>query len=88
MRRLAAGKSPFQADRGHIHHLLLDSGLSQRQVVLIIYAFALSFGLVAVIGDSRLKVFALGILMAIVVIGIMSLSLSARHRKSSLKSKT
>ena len=37
IRRLLAGKSPLAADRGHIHHRLIDRGLSVRQAVLIIY---------------------------------------------------
>jgi UDP-GlcNAc:undecaprenyl-phosphate GlcNAc-1-phosphate transferase len=38
IRRLASGRSPFAADRGHIHHRLLDLGLSHRGTVLTIYA--------------------------------------------------
>lgn len=38
IRRLLAGKSPLAPDRGHIHHRLIDRGLSVRQAVLIIYA--------------------------------------------------
>ena len=34
IRRLLTGKSPMQADRGHLHHRLVDSGLSQKQTVL------------------------------------------------------
>ncbi len=37
VRRLAAGRSPFAPDRGHIHHRLLDLGLSHRNTVLVIY---------------------------------------------------
>lgn len=37
IRRLLAGKSPLAADRGHIHHRLIDRGLSVRQAVLTIY---------------------------------------------------
>jgi UDP-GlcNAc:undecaprenyl-phosphate GlcNAc-1-phosphate transferase len=37
VRRLATGRSPFTPDRGHIHHRLLDLGLSHRQTVLLIY---------------------------------------------------
>lgn len=37
VRRLLAGKSPLAADRGHIHHRLIDSGLTVRQAVLVIY---------------------------------------------------
>jgi len=37
-RRLLAGRSPFTPDRGHIHHRLLDLGLTHRGAVLLIYA--------------------------------------------------
>lgn len=36
-RRVLAGKSPFHADRMHLHHRLLDFGHSQRRAVLILY---------------------------------------------------
>jgi UDP-GlcNAc:undecaprenyl-phosphate/decaprenyl-phosphate GlcNAc-1-phosphate transferase len=36
-RRLAARRSPFTPDRGHIHHRLLDLGLTHRGAVLFIY---------------------------------------------------
>ena len=36
-RRLRAGKSPFAADRLHLHHRLLDMGHSPRQAVFIFY---------------------------------------------------
>jgi UDP-GlcNAc:undecaprenyl-phosphate/decaprenyl-phosphate GlcNAc-1-phosphate transferase len=38
VRRLWQGRSPLAADRGHIHHRLIDRGLSTRQAVLFIYA--------------------------------------------------
>lgn len=37
LRRLRAGKSPFEADRRHLHHRLLDMGHSPVQAVLIFY---------------------------------------------------
>jgi len=37
VRRLAARRSPFSADRGHFHHRLLDLGLTHRGAVLLIY---------------------------------------------------
>lgn len=40
IRRLAAGKSPFSADRKHLHHRLLDMGHSQLHAVLIFYGWA------------------------------------------------
>lgn len=40
LRRLRAGKSPFSADRKHLHHRLLDMGHSHFHAVLIFYAWA------------------------------------------------
>lgn len=39
LRRLSAGKSPFSADRKHLHHRLLDMGHSHMQAVLILYSW-------------------------------------------------
>ena len=39
IRRLRAGKSPFSADRKHLHHRLLDMGHSHLHAVLIFYAW-------------------------------------------------
>jgi UDP-GlcNAc:undecaprenyl-phosphate GlcNAc-1-phosphate transferase len=38
LRRLSAGKSPFTADRKHLHHRLLDMGHSHLHATLIFYA--------------------------------------------------
>ena len=49
VRRTAAGRSPFSADRGHMHHKLLDFGYSQRAAVMVMYIWTafLAFGGVA-----------------------------------------
>lgn len=39
IRRMSAGKSPFSADRKHLHHRLLDMGHTQLRAVLIFYAW-------------------------------------------------
>jgi UDP-GlcNAc:undecaprenyl-phosphate GlcNAc-1-phosphate transferase len=39
LRRLRAGKSPFSADRLHLHHRLLDMGHSHLHAVLIFYSW-------------------------------------------------
>jgi len=41
LRRFLERRSIFAADRGHLHHRLIDSGLTQRQAVLSIYAVTL-----------------------------------------------
>jgi UDP-GlcNAc:undecaprenyl-phosphate/decaprenyl-phosphate GlcNAc-1-phosphate transferase len=40
MRRFLRNKPIFTADRGHIHHRLLDRGLSARQAMWVLYLFA------------------------------------------------
>jgi UDP-GlcNAc:undecaprenyl-phosphate/decaprenyl-phosphate GlcNAc-1-phosphate transferase len=42
-RRLIRGISIFLADRNHVHHRLLDMGLSQRQVVVVLYGVCAIF---------------------------------------------
>ena len=39
--RIIKGTSPFAADRNHIHHILLNNGLSHRQIFLTILLFNL-----------------------------------------------
>lgn len=39
VRRLLAGKSPFSADRKHLHHRLLDMGHTDVRAVVIFYAW-------------------------------------------------
>lgn len=48
LRRICAGKSPFTADRGHLHHRLVDMGFTQKESVKILYAICSMFGLIAV----------------------------------------
>jgi UDP-GlcNAc:undecaprenyl-phosphate/decaprenyl-phosphate GlcNAc-1-phosphate transferase len=45
--RLRQGKSPFQADKRHLHHRLLGAGLSHRWAVLFIYSLTLWVGSLA-----------------------------------------
>ena len=48
-RRILHGQSPFHADRGHIHHKLIDMGMSQKQAVAVLYAISAVLGLIAVL---------------------------------------
>jgi UDP-GlcNAc:undecaprenyl-phosphate GlcNAc-1-phosphate transferase len=40
IRRLAKGKNPFKADRGHLHHLLVDGGLSHPASVKLLVSLS------------------------------------------------
>jgi UDP-GlcNAc:undecaprenyl-phosphate GlcNAc-1-phosphate transferase len=47
VRRYISGRPVFTGDREHIHHKLLQQGLSQRQVVIILYGVSAVFALVS-----------------------------------------
>ncbi len=50
--RVRAGRSPFAADRGHLHHLLLDLGVPARVIVFVYYAVTLCLGALALLLPS------------------------------------
>jgi UDP-GlcNAc:undecaprenyl-phosphate GlcNAc-1-phosphate transferase len=47
LRRFLNGKSLFSADDEHIHHKLLQRGLSHRQAVVVLYAVSACFALIS-----------------------------------------
>jgi len=49
LRRLISGKPVFGADREHIHHKLLDLGMKQQQIVILLYGIAAFFGFYSLI---------------------------------------
>jgi UDP-GlcNAc:undecaprenyl-phosphate GlcNAc-1-phosphate transferase len=69
-RRFLDRRSIFAADRGHIHHRLLDMGLTHRRSVLSLYLVSVAFTIVALIaylGRSWQIGFALFALTAVLV---------------------
>jgi UDP-GlcNAc:undecaprenyl-phosphate GlcNAc-1-phosphate transferase len=71
-RRYTGGRS-MGADRRHLHHRLLDLGLSQRQVVLLYYSVSLLFGAIALLvpaGNRLLKLGAIA-LMVLFLAGVL-----------------
>jgi UDP-GlcNAc:undecaprenyl-phosphate GlcNAc-1-phosphate transferase len=53
IRRIVKGKPIMQADRGHLHHRLIDMGLSHKQSVLVLYTASASVGLSAFVFAER-----------------------------------
>lgn len=52
VRRLIKGKSlkaVFQADKGHLHHKLIEKGFTQKEAVLLLYGVSVACGMFAVI---------------------------------------
>ncbi len=65
LRRFVNKKPIMQADRGHLHHRLLDRGLSQKQTVLVLYAISLLLGVTGIL-FAHLS-FGIGITLFIIV---------------------
>jgi UDP-GlcNAc:undecaprenyl-phosphate GlcNAc-1-phosphate transferase len=55
VRRMRAGKSPFSADRMHLHHRLQNMGHSHRRTVLLMYLWAALFS-GTVVGLSVIRI--------------------------------
>ncbi|SHH22151.1 glycosyltransferase family 4 protein [Tepidibacter thalassicus] len=78
IRRKLNGKPIMQADKGHLHHRLLNRGLTQRQTVLILYSISLFLGISAALisGSSLFKaVFILALDVVFIYYGIIRLRL-------------
>lgn len=50
VRRTMHGRSPFHADRTHMHHLLIDGGFSVSGIVFLLTGLSLAIGLIAALG--------------------------------------
>ncbi len=75
--RLRLGRSPFLGDRGHLHHRLLDLGLSHRRVVFLFYLLCAVFGTLALILGTGLQ--KLLVLLCMGLVSLVVLVLLARR---------
>ncbi len=88
IRRLRAGRSIGQADKGHIHHQLLDLGLSQKKAVLLMWAvtawLAVSGVLVSVVGQGLglVLVLVMAVLGLFAFIGVVTAGTLAQNGKN------
>ena len=83
VRRILSGRSPFSADRGHLHFLLLDVGFTQRQTALIIYSLCIVFGVIALIASPTQKILAIFALVIIIILLLTVLTLTKRRKAQS-----
>ncbi len=71
IRRKLAGNPLFKADKEHLHHQLINLGLSQIDVMVIIYAISVFLSMIAVginganIGQSLFLVVATGVFLSV-----------------------
>lgn len=83
IRRIAHGQSPMHADRSHIHHRLIDMGLSQKQAVAVLYVVSTILGLCAVVLTTISALRAMLLLFALCLAGAVGglIYFNARTRK-------
>ncbi len=75
-RRSMLGRPVFASDKGHIHHMLLRLGLSQRKAVLVLYGFCiflLGFTAVVLLDKSAEAAVYLGVIAIVSVVGMKGL---------------
>ncbi|MDD5603567.1 MAG: MraY family glycosyltransferase [Eubacteriales bacterium] len=70
LRRLFTGKPLMQADRGHLHHRLIDMGISHRKSVLILYLLSALLAIAAVVLADK-SVFTTAVLVIVLLIVII-----------------
>ena len=69
--RVKNGNSPFQADKNHLHHFLLELGLSHRQITMVVVGYTIILVLVANsmtsinVNISMVVILLLGVMVAI-----------------------
>ena len=49
LRRIKAGRSPFTADREHLHHRIMRFGLTQQRATIVLYLWTSMFALPTVL---------------------------------------
>ena len=75
LRRIARGQNPMVADRGHVHHRLIDMGFSQKQAVAIVYMLTAILCLAAVLLTSSGELKALILIGAVFVVSMIGFRL-------------
>ena len=68
IRRIGTKRSPVWADRGHLHHRLLDLGWGKRKIALFYWGVSAILGAIALTVTSKQKLFTL-LLVAVAVGG-------------------
>jgi UDP-GlcNAc:undecaprenyl-phosphate GlcNAc-1-phosphate transferase len=73
IRRAVHHRPMFSADRAHIHHKLMDLGLTQRQAVLILYGASILLGGTALLLTVASSLQSAAILVAMAVFGFAAI---------------
>lgn len=74
VRRILSGKSPVWGDRGHLHHKLLDAGLTQKQVTYFYWVSSILLGIIALNLNGSIKLYTMFALSLFLVTSILWIS--------------
>jgi len=84
VRRIVNKKPISSPDKGHLHHCLLNMGLSHRATVLVIYGISLFFGSMAILLTKTTKWTTLIVMVCLLIITHLATEIvglvSRRHR--------
>lgn len=72
VRRLSKGQSPMSPDRSHVHHKLIDMGLSQKQAVGTLYVISAILGLSSVVLTTSGALKAMVVLIALALAAVIA----------------
>jgi UDP-GlcNAc:undecaprenyl-phosphate/decaprenyl-phosphate GlcNAc-1-phosphate transferase len=86
--RLRRGQSPFEADKNHFSHRLVELGLSKTQAVLTIYLLTTSCGLGALLLHEVDEVGAVLIILVVICILLLIGILETAGRRTKLAAAT
>ena len=79
LRRVYHRKSPFWADRGHLHHRLLALGWSHPKIALFYGSLSVILGTISLFLESEQKLFAIILLSILFLGGVVWLTFSLRY---------
>ena len=88
-RRIRAGRSPFAADREHLHHRILNLGSTQRQTTVVLYLWTAMFAfptVIAAFAPLWISFVAGGAIFALSLIVLRRAQITARTRSALLLS--
>ncbi len=82
LRRVVNKQSIAKADRGHIHHRLVDKGIGHKKAVLTMYLIAASLGIAGILLAMKDFVFAIIIMLALAITIIVDTIISKKKNDS------
>lgn len=84
LRRIIHHKPIMQADRGHLHHRLIDMGFDQKQTVAILYTISALLGLSAIIMEGYDEFTGILLLISVIVFVLLAIIFAGKPTPDSL----